>query len=165
VELAECIQAAKRTIPAIQADVITARDIPAANDELDAIGTHLEQAAGVILDSCESIETAVRDAPPTVAEAVQAATTRIYEACIFQDITGQRISKIVATLTTIEQRIIALLAALAPAFPTPGHHDVGADPGRLDGTATPEQQLLNGPQLPSKAPNQTDIDALLARLS
>ena len=39
------------------------------------------------------------------------ATTRIYEACSFQDITGQRITKVVKALHGIEEKVDAFVAA------------------------------------------------------
>ncbi|MEV8810475.1 hypothetical protein AB0066_25445, partial [Klebsiella pneumoniae] len=36
--------------------------------------------------------------------------TRIYEACSFQDLTGQRITKVVRTLSFIEERVNAMMA-------------------------------------------------------
>ena len=41
---------------------------------------------------------------------LQDATTRIYEACSFQDITGQRITKVVTTLKTIEAKVAQIVA-------------------------------------------------------
>ena len=53
---------------------------------------------------------------------LQEATTRIYEACSFQDITGQRITKVVATLKTIEAKVAGIVSTFggdceAPAAP------------------------------------------------
>ena len=79
---------------------------------------------------------------------VQEMTMRIYEACSFQDITGQRIAKIVATLQTIEARVGDL-------------HDAFGRP-RTPRGVLPGRGLLNGPQLPAAAMEQADIDRLLA---
>jgi chemotaxis protein CheZ len=84
--------------------------------------------------------------------------TRIYEACNFQDITGQRISKVVATLKTIETRLVSLAAAV-------GHGGGAAakagKPGPQDGAKPSDADLLNGPQLPQNAKKQDEVDALL----
>ena len=82
---------------------------------------------------------------------LQDATTRIYEACSFQDITGQRITKVVSTLKTIEVKVDSILAAF-------GSRREGFAPAPLPDPET----LLNGPQLPANAMDQTDIDKLLA---
>ena len=84
---------------------------------------------------------------------LQDATTRIYEACSFQDITGQRINKVVATLKTIEAKVAQIVATFSS-----GDRDVPNDM-----IAKPvEPELLNGPQHPSVAMGQSDIDKLLA---
>ena len=41
-------------------------------------------------------------------ESINDACMRIFEACSFQDITGQRITKVVSTLTYIEERLHGL---------------------------------------------------------
>ena len=154
-QLARYIAAAKREIAEIEPSDINAR-IPEAADELDAVVEHTAEATGTILDAAETMEklapTLVKDASATVANAV----TRIYEACNFQDITGQRITKVVKTLKYIEQKIDALLAAFGDgnavrrAAPLPASEDT--------------THLMAGPQLPAIANTQADIDAILAQL-
>ena len=87
------------------------------------------------------------------AEKLQAATTKIYEACSFQDITGQRITKVVTTLKTIEGKVGHIIGTFGPAM--------GAARTSADHVAS-EANLLNGPQLPAHAMDQSDIDKLLA---
>ena len=83
---------------------------------------------------------------------MQDATTRIYEACSFQDITGQRITKVVNTLKTIEAKVGQIVFMFGDAG-----GEGAAAAGRSD-----EAALLNGPQLPAAAMDQSDIDKLLA---
>jgi len=90
---------------------------------------------------------------PGPAAKLQDATTRIYEACSFQDITGQRITKVVATLKTIEATVAQIVATFGRSDsdrPT----EIGAEPADV--------ALLNGPQHPAVAMDQYDIDKLLA---
>lgn len=153
-QLARYIAAAKREIAEIEPRDINAR-IPEAADELDAVVEHTAEATGTILDAAESVEklvpTLAKDASDTVATAV----TRIYEACNFQDITGQRITKVVKTLKYIEQKIDALLAAFGD-----GNAKSRAAPPPSDDA----NRLMAGPQLPAIANTQADIDAILAQL-
>lgn len=153
-QLARYIAAAKREIAEIEPRDINAR-IPEAADELDAVVEHTAEATGTILDAAESVErlvpTLAKDASDTVATAV----TRIYEACNFQDITGQRITKVVKTLKYIEQKIDALLAAFGD-----GNAKSRAAPPSSDDAS----RLMAGPQLPAIANTQADIDAILAQL-
>ena len=153
-QLAHYIQTAKREIAEIQPHDISER-IPAATDELDAVVDHTAEATGTILDAAETMEKAAQRLPSETAGLIAGAVTRIYEACNFQDVTGQRITKVVTTLKYIEQKIDALLAAFGD-----GISD-GAK--RASPMAEHEQErLLHGPALPKEANNQADIDAILA---
>ena len=134
--------------------------IPIASVELDAIGAHLEEATGTILDACELVEELVQEVDDKAGERLADAVTRIYEACNFQDLSGQRITKIVATLENIETRVNLLLRAF-------GHRNSdSAQPAELkkelQDTRTEDEKLLNGPQSHATANTQQDIDALFA---
>ncbi|MFC4170374.1 protein phosphatase CheZ [Teichococcus aestuarii] len=144
--LGRIIATARAEVAALRADGIDESVIPSATDELAAIVSHTAQATHEILDACEQLET-MAGAAPAQAEALVAATTRIYEACAFQDITGQRIAKVVTALQAIEQRIGRTRASFA-------------EEAQLLRQAPPSTGLLNGPQLPGNAISQSAIDAL-----
>ena len=95
----------KSEIAALRVDDITDHDIPFATDELDAIVEHTAHATDAILESCEMLDEVSATVSGDAAAKLQAATTKIYEACSFQDITGQRITKVVTTLKTIEGKV------------------------------------------------------------
>lgn len=154
-DLGRTIAAAKAEIAALNADEITASQIPSATDELDAVVAHMAVAAETILEACETLDRTAEDMVGPQAEALQAATLRIYEACSFQDITGQRITKVVSTLKAIEAKVAQIVAS----FGTRRHAGEGPAPG---GTPSTETGLLNGPQLPGAAMDQANIDRLLA---
>lgn len=153
--LAQFIQNAKAEIAAVNPHQIRSQDIPTATDELDAVVGATETATGTILDTCEALERVAAAAGGKVAEEITTHVTHIYEACNFQDITGQRINKVVKTLKHIESRIEAMLGAfgaIAPdSMPVPSSSGPKAD-----------KDLLNGPQLPDEAKRQAEIDAILA---
>jgi chemotaxis protein CheZ len=152
-ELCKTISSAKAEIAALRVDDITQAHIPFATDELDAIVDHTATATNAILSSCETLDEVAGSLSGEPAAKLQDATTRIYEACSFQDITGQRITKVVGTLKTIESKVAQIIAAFgsggAP-IETPTEEAVG------------EAALLNGPQHPAVAMDQSDIDRLLA---
>lgn len=156
--LARFIEHAKAEIAALRPDEIRERHLPVATDELDAIVGATEEATHAILDSVEKIEGAVADLSGTARRAIDEAITRIYEACNFQDITGQRVTKVVKTLKLIEKKIAELIAAFG--------HEIGpvADATWTEAAAETgdlaEAELLNGPQLPGRGNTQADIDAL-----
>lgn len=153
-ELVKYIQTAKEEIAAIQPAEIKQHDIPAATDELDAVVRATEEATQTILDSAETLTGLAESVGGETGEKIMGVVTRIFEASNFQDITGQRITKVVKTLRHIEAKV----AMLARAF----GHDVGEAVVPPDDQRSGDAALLNGPQLPQKANSQDDIDALLA---
>ncbi|MBS0639010.1 MAG: protein phosphatase CheZ [Acetobacteraceae bacterium] len=153
-ELARTIVVAKTEIAALRVDDITDHDIPFATDELDAIVDHTAQATHAILASCETLDEVAGTISGEPSVKLQDATTRIYEACSFQDITGQRITKIVTTLKTIEGKIAHIIATFG--------QDMTHQGQRGERPKGAEDDLLNGPQLPEHAMDQSDIDKLLA---
>lgn len=150
-ELGRTIARAKAEIAALKVDDINAAHIPSATDELDAIVAHTAAATESILETCETLDRLAGEMGETTSAALQDATTRIYEACSFQDITGQRITKVVATLKTIDAKVAQIVAAFSSRAT-----DVAVREPEPDGA------LLNGPQLPGQAMDQSDIDKLLA---
>jgi chemotaxis protein CheZ len=152
-ELGRMIASTKSEIAALRVDDITDHDIPFATDELDAIVEHTAHATDAILESCEMLDEVSATVSGEPAAKLQAATTKIYEACSFQDITGQRITKVVNTLKTIEGKIAHIIGTFGPSAKIAG--------GSVARVAT-DADLLNGPQLPAHAMDQSDIDKLLA---
>jgi chemotaxis protein CheZ len=151
-ELGHTISCAKAEIAALRVDDITDSHIPFATDELDAIVEHIATATNVILTCCETLDDVTERLTDEPAAKLRGVTTRIYEACSFQDITGQRITKVVATLKTIEVKVAQIVATFGNGFA--GSDEKPAEDG--------EAALLNGPQHPAVAMDQSDIDRLLA---
>jgi len=134
--------------------------------ELDAVVDSTERATSAILGAIEDIETnanMLRAARLGTAgqENVDAILERVvtaYEACNFQDLTGQRISKIVGVLKFVEEHLDRMIEAwsglddfrilLAAEAPAAAEDD--------------EKSLLNGPKLDEDPGHvdQSDIDAL-----
>jgi len=147
-ELQAIIEQSKADIGLTRPSDIRDKHIPTATDELDAIIEATAAATGSIMDACEAIE-----ASPNFDAAIGESVTKIYEACTFQDITGQRITKVVKTLKTIEEKVEALMHILGDENAAAG----GAD----DDTRTGDAALLNGPQMAGQAISQEEIDRLL----
>jgi len=160
--LAKYINTARAEIAELRPDDINSEHLPAATDELTAIVGSTEQATHQIFEAVEGIETLTEKMDPAVAEQVSAAVTSIFEACGFQDITGQRITKVVTALQQIESKVDALLHAFGDDIKK---DDAAQGPKKKSTTpsgkpARPDEDLLNGPQLPENAISQDDIDAL-----
>lgn len=76
----------------------------------------------------------------------------VFEACSFQDITGQRISKVVKSITYVEERVNSLMDYCE-------QDDADIIPVEAV-KKTEDEALLNGPQLDGQGLSQDDIDAL-----
>ena len=80
----------------------------------------------------------------------------VYEACSFQDITGQRINKVVKSVTYVEQRVHAIIEVWGKDM----LDDVSVAVEGQDKSA--DEKLVNGPQLEGSGLSQDDVDALFA---
>jgi chemotaxis protein CheZ len=79
---------------------------------------------------------------------------QIFEACNFQDLTGQRVSHVLETLKFVEEHVGRLLAIW---------HDVEQfTPVVLDAGAKDDRRFLNGPKLADDRGHSTqdDIDGM-----
>ncbi len=102
--LGRTITAARADLSALHTDEISIENIGAAGSELAAVVSHTAAATDAIIDACEVLDQEAGRWPGETAVALQAATTQIYEACSFQDITGQRLAKVVGTLRAVENQ-------------------------------------------------------------
>ena len=132
--------------------------------ELDAVVNGTEQATQTILAMVEDIdqfastmiEQGRDDTEKAIGTEIQDRVVKVFEACNFQDITGQRISKVVNTWKFIEGHVMQMMEIW-------GGIDAFKD---FIPDAPPEPEgddaLLNGPKLEEDAghASQDDIDAL-----
>jgi chemotaxis protein CheZ len=163
-ELGRTISRAREEVAALGVDDITDSHIPAASDELEAVVSHTATATDRILAVCETLDELAdgltkRGGPSRgdAATALRAATTEVYESCSFQDITGQRISKVVGALQAIDAKVARIMDSFGDRRRSP---DLRRAEPRV--TEPRPEDLLNGPQLPGAAMDQSDIDQLLA---
>jgi chemotaxis protein CheZ len=153
-ELSRHLAVAKAEMADLYVDEVMARQIPSASLELDAIVQHTASATDTILDSCEVVDRIAGQIAGNDGQELQDATSRIYEACSFQDVTGQRITKVMTALKTIDARLTAIGYGLTAASTPDGARAL------MDGAA--DHALMNGPQLPGQAADQSEIDRILA---
>ena len=152
-KLVSFIEEVKSEIISVQPEEISQRHIPVAADELDAVVRATEEATGVILDAAEELDGLADSLEGEAALKLRAITTKIYEASNFQDITGQRITKVVKALSQIESTVITMLKAV-------GHDIEASSVLNQRREIRTDEDLMNGPQLPEQAATQDDIDAL-----
>jgi len=156
-DMSASIAQARREISAIRPKEGNDRIMSAAN-ELDQIVMSTERASIEILGAAERImaeagklREAATDAEPL--GEIENEVMNIFTACSFQDLTGQRTTKVVNALRYIEQRIMKLMELWnsdgQPVEPPP--------PDAID--TRPDAHLLNGPS--NDGIDQNDIDALM----
>jgi chemotaxis protein CheZ len=152
--LKDVIEDLRHQLNAAQAGSIGETDIPNAKDELDAVVGATEAATTTIMDSCEKILAQMAGEKPDLLQKTEAEICKIYEACTFQDITGQRITKVIKTLKKIDEQVSSLLGTLDTQLISLGSVSVPA--------SAESNSLLNGPALPQNAVSQEEIDKILA---
>lgn len=149
-ELSRTIVEARKQIGALRPSSLKTKNVSAALLEMDEIVKATEAASNTIMDSAEKMS-AADAADAGYAELVQENCSNIFEACVFQDLTGQRISKVMKTLELVDAHLQALQDLLGPEYAEPDD-----EAGEPEGDAA----LLNGPALEGQAISQDDIDAL-----
>lgn len=162
IALSQAIETTKQEIAALRYNGKDVDRISDVTHELDAVVGDTEKATEQILENCESIEKLVETLELQASSAEERATIEdvgaqvigIYEACNFQDITGQRISKVVNALIFIEERVTRMMEIW-------GGKDIFAAISLPEDAKSEEDLLLNGPaREESGSASQADIDAL-----
>nr|WP_321482535.1 protein phosphatase CheZ [uncultured Cohaesibacter sp.] len=131
--------------------------------ELDAIVSQTESATGDILGAAEKIQEfawTLREmgADSDKCDELDMEATNIYMACSFQDLTGQRIRKIVDAMRYVESRINSMIDIWG--FESEGIEVDQHDHRRHD--QRPDAHLLNGPALEGEGVGQDDVDNLFS---
>jgi chemotaxis protein CheZ len=155
-DIADYIQSLRREISALQANDLRHRRIPAAGQELAAIVAATEQASNTIMECAEAAMAADPSDPAAYKAFVIERMTAVFEACAFQDITGQRIGKVIETLEHIEVRVSRFADAT-------GAKDANG-PASDKEAAEVERKLrlfIHGPPLAGDGAGQGEIDKII----
>jgi len=160
----DAITRTKREIAVLHGKSFNGEEMAKVNGELGAVVGGTEQATQQILEAAESIDQAASalakvnspDQQKILSEEIQERVVSIFEACNFQDLTGQRISKVMTTMKFIEQHIYEMMEIWGGVDAIKAHAPPIVD--HREGDA----KLLNGPRLDGDAghASQDDIDAL-----
>jgi chemotaxis regulatin CheY-phosphate phosphatase CheZ len=159
-EMSASIMQTRREIASIKPEDTGNNRIMAATGELDVIVSATERATTDILASAELLQDIVMKLREEgVSEAscdeLETHVINIFTACSFQDITGQRITKVVNAMRYLEQRVNAMIEIWGVDGIEPS--DTGSE--LLD--ERPDAHLLEGPQGEDEAASQDDIDRIL----
>ena len=160
----DAINRTKREIAVLHGKSFDGHEMAKVNGELGAVVGGTEQATQQILEAAEAIDQAATalakvtspDQQKLLSEEIQERVVSIFEACNFQDLTGQRISKVMNTMKFIEQHINAMMDIWG------GVDAIKAHATPIVDTRDEDAKLLNGPKLNGDVghASQDDIDAL-----
>jgi chemotaxis protein CheZ len=160
----DAINRTKREIATLHGKSFDGQEMAKVNGELGAVVGGTEQATQQILEATEAIDQAATalsknispDQQKLLSEDIQERVVSIFEACNFQDLTGQRISKVMSTMKFIEQHIYTMMDIWG------GVDAIKAHAVPIVDTREGDAKLLNGPKLDGDVghASQDDIDAL-----
>src|SRR6185312_12840945 len=154
-QIAHYIESMKHEIGALQVNDLKNSRIPAAGEELGAIVQATEAATNSIMECAEAVMAADGADPAAYKALVDEKMLVIFEACSFQDITGQRIAKVVETLQHIEERV-ARFADVMNAKDIQGF----LTEQERERAERKEKFLLHGPQLAGSGVDQSMVDEM-----
>ena len=154
-EIAGYIESMRHEIGALQVNDLKNSRIPAAGEELGAIVQATEAASNTIMECAEALMGADASDPAAYKALVDEKMMVIFEACSFQDITGQRIAKVVETLQHIEERV-SRFADVMQAKDIQGF----LTEQERERAERREKFLLHGPQLAGGGVDQSAVDEM-----
>jgi chemotaxis protein CheZ len=153
VDIVRTILVARREMGKLHDPELREVHLPRASEEIGAILSMTESATNDIMLAAEDMMALDLSDPDFAAEQVNAGCMRIFEACSFQDITGQRIANVLKTLQLVEAKIEQLEAAWQGAS--------SVMPEKAEAPAG-DAALLNGPALEGEGIEQDFVDQLFA---
>ena len=169
-ELATIYDAVRRTKEEIATLIVTGFANPEmgrVSQELNAVVGGTETATHRILEAGEEIEENAKTLAAAIkniqdqnlARDIVDQVTHIFEACNFQDLAGQRISKVTATLKFIEEHILKLMAIWG------GIEQFADVVPAAEAERNKHRELVSGPKVDGERGyvSQKEIDVMFAR--
>ena len=152
--IANYIARTRDEISKLRPNDIKEQRIPSAGKELEAVVNDTEKATESIMSEAEAVMAADASDPEAYKAAVDEAMMRIIESCSFQDLAGQRLQKVVASLSHVEKRVTRFAQAM-------GVHDADADEDEVSEAERRKALHLNGPALGGPERKQDEVDEIL----
>lgn len=152
-EIGRAITDMKDEVRNLRVGEMTNDHIPTAGQELSAIVEATETATNTIMEAAESIMASDVSDPAAYHSFVNDKMLEIFEACAFQDITGQRVSKVVRTLNFIDERVSALASRLPDDYKT-----IATPLGETAEERRRRELILHGPQMAGEGVDQNAVD-------
>ena len=131
------------------------------SDQLDAIVKATEEATNTIMECMEKNDEVVSKLKETITgeeqlkllDEISNNGADVFQACSFQDITGQRVTKVVKSVTYVEDRVNALISVW-------GKDEIDSIEVKPEVEKTEDEKLLKGPALEGEGISQDEIDKL-----
>jgi chemotaxis protein CheZ len=154
-EILLAIESLRTELSRVDANDIFAKRIPEMGRELGAIVKATEVATDTIMNVAEQVLSADKSDPEKYHAEVEQHMMAIFEACSFQDLTGQRVTKIIHTMEVIEDRIEVLCKMIENNNIAPiSTGEPSAQEKRN------REKLVSGPAHEGEGVSQSDIDAM-----
>jgi len=166
-EMSATISQTRSAVASIKPEEAGDNRIMAATEELDAIVSATERATSEILTGAERIQEVTEKlreekADEDLCDEIESHATAIFMACSFQDITGQRTTRVVQVLKYLERRVNFMIDLWAK------DETIDSPVRPLELTEShdprPDAHLLNGPQSEGNGTSQDAIDAMMNEL-
>ena len=158
-DLSNTIQRTMREVATIRHPMMENDRVQSAVDELGAIVAATEFATEQILSAAEAVEASLgsgAELSDTARASTVDAVTTIYEACNFQDLTGQRITRVMTLLREVDERLMAIIQHVGP------ERFIAEAPLPDKAPKQGDAALLNGPAPAGTGLQQDSIDSLFA---
>ena len=163
-KLYETIKHTKQEIAALHCSGFEGGQMAQVNNELGAVVGSAENATQRILTAAEAIDEhantlaadLLSDHQMNLTQDIQERVVRIFEACVFHDLTGQRIAKVTAALKVIEEHV----ARMVDIWGGPEAFGEFISVAASKRASTPN--LINGPRLDAETDHVTqgEIDGI-----
>jgi chemotaxis protein CheZ len=160
----EAISRTKREIAVLHGKSFSGEEMLKVTGELGAVVGGTEEATQQILEAAEAIDEAASamskpqtaDQAARLSQDIQERVITIFEACNFQDLTGQRINKVMTTMKFIEHHINVMMEIWGGVDAIKAHAPAIVD------ERVGDARLLNGPKAIGEEghASQNDIDAM-----
>lgn len=158
--ISEYISLMRSEIGALQIDELSGERLPSAGKELAAIVQATEKATNTIMECAETVLAADVSDFAAYKDLVDDKMMAIFEACSFQDITGQRVSKVVDTIECIERRVDRF-SSVMPNTIMNEKMDALLDADEQLKKQRQKDLILHGPALDGEGVDQFMVDSLL----
>jgi chemotaxis protein CheZ len=154
------IQRVRQEIAAISNPSDEEHHFNSMGDQLDAIVSATEKATNTIMAAMERNDGLIDELRKNLKDAgnkkildkIAKNGADVFEACSFQDITGQRVNKVVKSVTYVEERVTSLVELW-------GKEELDKIEVEI-AEKTEDEKLLAGPQMEGKGLSQAEVDAL-----